>query len=114
MFKLPTCPHCGTIYRYKDVKAAIKQKENTCYHCQKRFRAKRFPYALVGILIPVILCILLNMYLMTRMRYLELIPLFAVTLFFLAVAYVIIPFFTKFKKLDEDTENKNKRKGKNK
>ncbi len=101
MFRLPTCPHCGTVYRYRDTKEAIKKKENTCYHCNKKFTAKRFPYLLVGALIPLVLCIVINIILLLRMENLQLIPLFCVTLVFLLIIYFIIPFFTKFKKSEE-------------
>ena len=105
MFRLPVCPHCGTVYRYKDTKDAIRKKNNTCYHCQKEFRARIFPYLLVGALIPLVLCIGMNIFLLTRMENLQLIPLFAVTLLCLLIIYLIIPFFTKFKK----SENQNKK-----
>lgn len=112
MFHLPVCPHCGTVYRYKDTKAAIKQKENVCYHCEKRFRAKLFPYIIVGAIIPLAVCIGLNIFLLTRMTDLLLLPLFGVTLVFLLIIYLIIPFFTKFKKIeDESKEQSNKKKG---
>lgn len=101
MFRLPTCPHCGTVYRYRDTKEAIKKKENICYHCNKKFTAKRFPYLLVGALIPLVLCIVINIVLLSRMENLQLIPLFCVTLVFLLIIYFIIPFFTKFKKSEE-------------
>ena len=105
MFRLPVCPHCGTVYRYKDTKDAIRKKNNTCYHCKKEFRARIFPYLLVGALIPLVLCIGMNIFLLTRMENLQLIPLFAVTLLCLLIIYLIIPFFTKFKK----SENQNKK-----
>ena len=105
MFRLPVCPHCGTVYRYKDTKDAIRKKDNTCYHCKKEFRARIFPYLLVGALIPLVLCIGMNIFLLTRMENLQLIPLFAVTLLCLLIIYLIIPFFTKFKK----SENQNKK-----
>ena len=105
MFKLPICPHCGTVYRYKDTKEAIKKKENECYHCHNSFRAKVFPYILVGAGLLLALCIAINIFMLTRMENLQLIPLFAVTLVFLLIIYLIVPFFTKFKK----TEDNNKR-----
>lgn len=105
MFRLPVCPHCGTVYRYKDTKEAIRNKENTCYHCQKRFRARIFPYLIVGALLPIFISIAVNIFLLTRMKTLQLIPLFAVTLLGLLIIYLIIPFFTKFKKI-EDKEKK--------
>lgn len=108
MFRLPVCPHCGTVYRYKETKEAIRKKENTCYHCQKKFRAKRFPYLLVGALIPLVVCIAFNIFMMTRMTDLELIPLFAATLICLLIIYLIIPFFTKFKKTEKEERTKKK------
>ena len=110
MFHLPVCPHCGTVYRYKDTKQAIRKKDNTCYHCQKRFRAKLFPYILVGAIIPLVLCIALNIFLLTRMINLEILPLFAVTLGFMLIIYIIIPFFTKFKKIEDESKEKNHKK----
>lgn len=108
MFRLPVCPHCGTVYRYIDTKKAIKNKENECYHCQKNFRAKIIPYILVGALIPLILCIALNIFLLTRMTNLLLLPLFAVTLVFMLIIYLIVPFFTKFKKIEDKLKEKTK------
>lgn len=112
MFRLPVCPHCGTVYRYKDTRRAIKNKENTCYHCQKNFRSSIFPYIIVGAVIPLVLCIAVNIFLLTRMKSLQLIPLFAVTLAAILIIYLIIPFFTKFKKSeekDQNTKNSNER-----
>ena len=108
MFRLPKCPHCGTIYRYKDVKEAIKKKENICYHCEKKFSAKVFPGILAGALLPIILAVLLNIFLLTRMENLELIPLFIVTLLFILLIFLLTPFFTIFKKT-EDNSNKNEK-----
>ena len=110
MFHLPVCPHCGTVYRYKDTRQAIKNKDNTCYHCQKRFRARLFPTIFVGAIIPLVLCIAINIFLLTRMTNLQLLPLFAVTLGFLLIVYIIIPFFTKFKKIEEESNEKSQRK----
>ncbi len=106
MFRLPVCPHCGTVYRYQDTKAAIRRKTNTCYHCEKSFRAKVFPSILVGAILPLILCVALNIFLMTRMQSLQLLPLFAVTLAFILLIILIIPFFTKFKKVSDEEVKK--------
>ena len=108
MFRLPVCPHCGTVYHYKDTKAAIKNRENTCYHCEKKFVAKRFPYLIIGALIPLVLCIVLNIVLLSRMESLQLWPLILVTLVFLLIIYLIIPFFTKFKIMNKKDEGKKK------
>lgn len=104
MFHLPKCPHCGTIYRYKDVKEATRKKDNTCYHCGKKFRARIFPGILAGALIPIILAVLLNILLLTRMKELQLLPLFIVTVLFILLVFLIVPFFTSFQKTEENPD----------
>lgn len=101
MFRLPVCPHCGTVYRYKDTKEAIKKKDNICYHCKKKFRTKIFPYIIIGAVLPLIICIAVNIFLLTRMENLLIIPLFAVALIFILIIYLIIPFFAKFRKTED-------------
>lgn len=107
MFRLPTCPHCGTVYRYKDTKEAIRKKENTCYHCNKRFRAKVFPGILAGAGLPLVLCIAVNIIMLSRMEYAQLIPLFTVTVLFILLIIILIPFFTVFRKTDEKQKDNN-------
>lgn len=106
---MPICPHCGTVYHYKEVKAAVRQKEKTCYHCEKKFKARLFPGILIAAVIPIALSVLLNIVMLNRMQEMNLIPLFAVTLGFLLIIYLIIPFFVSFKKT-EDQNVKNKKK----
>ncbi len=106
MFKLPVCPHCGTVYRYKDTKKAIKDKNIICYHCKKDFSAKIFPGVLVGCGILLVLCIGLNILVLFRMKDLQVWPLFVITLLFILLGYIIIPFFTTFKKKDNNTKQK--------
>ncbi len=106
MFRLPICPHCGTVYHYKEVKNAVKKKENTCYHCNKKFKAGLFPGILIAAVIPIALSILLNLVMLNRMQEMQLLPLFAVTLAFLLIIYLIIPFFVSFKKSGDNEDKK--------
>lgn len=105
MFRLPVCPHCGTVYHYKDIKNEIKQKQDTCYHCKKQFRVSFFPGVLICGGILLILCIALNILVLFRMRDFQLWPLFLITLVFILLLYLLIPFFTSFRKT-EDIDNK--------
>lgn len=106
MFKLPVCPHCKTVYRYKDTVNAIKQRDNECYHCHKKFKAKIFPYVLVEALILIALSIGANLFILSRLSTFNLFPLFAVTIGFLLIIIVLLPFFTHFKKTEEDKRRK--------
>ena len=112
MFRLPVCPHCGTVYHYRDVKDAMKRKEINCYHCQKKMTVKKFPYMIVGIILPLILCIVINVILLSRMTMLNLIPLFVITIVFLLIIYFILPFFVKFKNTEMKSEKKSEKKKK--
>ena len=106
MFRLPVCPHCGTIYRYKDVASVVKKRDNVCYHCGKSFRAKIFPYALVEIIILAAAAVGLNILMLSGMKELSLVPLFAVTLGSIILMIVSIPFFVKFRKNEKDSKRK--------
>ena len=96
MFRLPVCPHCGTVYRYSDVRKALRKKENTCYHCEKGFRAKVFPHILAEVIPLAAICIAVNIALLSRMKELELLPMFAVTVGFMILGWLIMPFFAGF------------------
>lgn len=100
MFKLPVCPHCGTVYRFKDTAKAIRNKDNECYHCHQRFKAKVFPYMLIEAVILIAGSIGLNLLILSRSSSLNIIPLFAVTLGFILLIVVLIPFFTRFIKTE--------------
>ena len=116
MFRLPVCPHCGTVYRYGDTKKAQRQKINTCYHCKKQFRAKLLPYVAVEALVLAAICVGINILLLTRMTEMNLVLLFAVTFVFLLLIYVLYPFFMTFAKIREKnkqkTEHNNKKQNK--
>lgn len=101
MLRLPVCPHCGTVYRYRETAAAHRQKENTCYHCGGRFRVRRTPYIWIEVLILLPLCVGFNLLLLTRMERLNLFALFASTVVFLTVGYFLAPFFSRFVKTEE-------------
>lgn len=104
MFKLPVCPYCGTVYRYKDTKNAILKKETECYHCHRQFKAKLFPYVLVEAVILIAVSIGANLLILSRMTSFNLFPLFAVTIGFLLIIILLIPFFTHFIKTDNESK----------
>ena len=108
MFKLPVCPHCGTVYRYKDVIGAVressisgKDKRIICYHCDKPFQIKVFPGILILLAVWVALNIGTNLLLLSRMTSLNLIVLLGVTLFYMALAVLLVPFFLSFRKCEK-------------
>ena len=114
---IPVCPHCGTVYHYRDAKNAMKHKVNTCIHCRRQFRV-RMTKAAAAALIFVAFCIGVNILMLTKMEDLNLIALFAVTLVFLLLLYLAVPLFLTFEKTEDKTitksTNSNKKSNRNK
>ncbi len=99
MFKLPVCPYCNTIYRYKDVGKNSKHKECVCYHCGKKFRVSKKKFLILFLEIALICAIfdVISLYTVARMSFGE---LFAANVIFMFVGLFLRPFFIKFKKPD--------------
>lgn len=108
MFRLPVCPHCGTVYHYRDTIKIAGKKTAECYHCKKSFKASVFPSVLVLILIWLLLNVSTNVILLSRMKGLNLILLLGITLGYMALAAVFLPFFVKFKKRKEEPKTSGK------
>lgn len=115
MFKLPVCPHCGTIYRYKDVRKVWgedirntyrtlnhdKAHNHTCYHCHKEFSASGFPGILVLILIWLVVNIGTLLFALSVMTDLHMEWLFIITLAYMALFVLFVPFFMTFRKTEK-------------
>ncbi len=104
MFKLPTCPHCKTVYHYRETKQALRQKQNTCYHCQKHFTASLFPGIIVIGLLILSLSVGINILMISRMNALNLILPMIITVLFLVLLYFLIPFFISFRKTEDSSD----------
>lgn len=39
--KQSVCPHCQTVYRYKDMRQLLWKQSAACYHCHKPMRVSR-------------------------------------------------------------------------
>lgn len=101
MFKLPTCPYCDTVYRYKDVKN-IKEKEHTCYHCNNVFKVRKMPYVMILALIVFVLCVGMNLLILFNMTQFNIWVLIVPNFVIVTISVFFVEFFTKFKKKDTD------------
>lgn len=97
MFRLPVCPHCKTIYRYKDVKKKSVEKECNCYHCGKKFRVSKKKILILFLIIALITAIFdvfaLYMIAGTNLAGLMITNIIAVT-----AGFLLVPYFVEFKK----------------
>ena len=99
MFKLPVCPHCNTVYRYKEVKDNNKKKVIKCYHCKKEFRNSRVGIAVLSVIICVI-AVLINIVILNRSSnvFASIIPISIVSIAAVIIIMLLIPFFISYKK----------------
>ena len=97
MFKLPVCPHCKTIYRYKDVKKELRKKECECYHCGKKFRVSKKKILILFLLIALITAIfdVLALYMIAGTSLIGMIIMNIITV---TAGFFLIPYFVNFKK----------------
>lgn len=101
MFKLPVCPYCNTIYRYKDVKETKGEKQHKCYHCNKNFNVKLFPGIVILWIILIVVTVLLNIAILLVMPVFNLIPLIVISVVAVLLGICFIPFFMSYKKIKD-------------
>lgn len=116
MFRLPVCPHCGTVYRYRETASILRKnllkskqrQDNACYHCEKNYYVSLMPGAMILALLWAAVSIGTNLLMLSRMTQLDLVAMFLVTLLYLILAAVLTPFFITFKKKEKE-KKKNRR-----
>lgn len=97
MFKLPTCPHCNTIYRYGDVKKTINEKSHKCYNCKKDFKVSK-KGLLVLLLLLIIFEITVNLLELNIFVNINFIALTVTNIVVIIAFLAFIPFFISYKK----------------
>lgn len=98
MFRLPVCPHCRTVYSYREVKKSGKIIK--CYHCKKEFK-KSFLSKIIPFLLTLIPAFIINIFLLFNAGELltGLTEAMVVSVAAVVLAMVISPFFTVYKKI---------------
>lgn len=97
MLKLPVCPHCNTIYRYKEVSNLINKKSAVCYHCKKSFEIKRKNF-LILFLIIALFCAIFDIFELYMVAQTNFVVLVVTNVVFIFVSLLFRPFVLKFKK----------------
>ena len=105
MFKLPVCPHCYTVYRYKDVRSVIKKKEQECYNCKKKFKISKKGFWILA-LIAVSLSVVSTFLILNIFHNATAIFPYIVTVIIIISAFFAGPFFVTFKSNEKRNEQK--------
>ena len=99
------CPHCHTIYGYREVKKIAKEKSHTCYHCKNEFRASKRP-CLVLILILFVLAVAANIGVLYMSPNLNFYALVGINVIFILLFIALYPLFVSFKDIKKGKKNK--------
>lgn len=101
MFKLPICPHCHTVYDYKEVKSLTQSKsaEQTCYNCKKTFFVKKTKLIILA-LITVVVMSLINIFDLCVINNINFFRLMAINVVVIVIAILLYPYFISFKAIN--------------
>lgn len=95
MLKLPTCPHCNTIYRYGDVKKEMNKKQCVCYNCGKKFKpSKKKIYILF--LIIILITAIFDVFSLYMIEGLSFIGLLVINIAAVTAGYLLMPYAVRF------------------
>ena len=105
MFRLPVCPHCKTVYRYKEVKENNRKKVIQCYHCKKEFRNSRAGIIVLALIVCVAAA-LINVFILniTSDNFVSIIPISVISVIAVLIGMVLVPFFISYKKPKDNNE----------
>lgn len=105
MFRLPVCPHCRTVYSYKEVKKNNRKSIIQCYHCKKNFKNGRAGIIVLALIIC-IAAILINIFVLniSSDNFISIIPISVISVIAVLIGILLVPFFISYKKVKEHNE----------
>lgn len=100
MISLPVCPHCSTVFRYKDIRKLFFAKNCICYGCREQFRVSRKKVWILA-LITVIVTVILNVAELIFLKNTTFMFLMITNITVLLIAIFIAPYFIEFIKTEK-------------
>lgn len=109
--KLPVCPYCHSVYRYRDV-VNISEKRHNCYHCGRAFEVSKA----VGrtVLMLVICCVLIafNVLLFYTSKNINIVVMAITDAAVISATILLFPLTVRFKSVKMTKSEKRKNKAK--
>lgn len=90
--KQSVCPHCGTVYRYSDIKKIMLKKSAVCYHCGKSFNVSKSGLLILALETAAVYA-LLNIAAIGAIKGLNLIGLFILNIIPVTAAFMLAPLY---------------------
>ena len=99
MLKLPVCPYCNAIYRYKDVKKITHIKKCECHHCKRKFTVSYIKGRAVILIVTALILIALNLIMLNFLNGVTILGCLIIAAVFISLAVILFPFTVRFKKI---------------
>lgn len=97
MKSLPVCPHCSTVFRYRDIRKLFFAKGCICYGCREQFKVSRKKVYLL-FLASALIAAALDAAELFFMKKTSFAFLMSTNIAVLLTAVIISPYFIEFKK----------------
>ncbi len=97
--RLPTCPYCGAVKRYNDVKSTTHDKVIKCHHCKKKYRVSYIKGHAALILIECVILIVINVFLLKQTRGINIPLLAGFNAVIILLSTLLFPFTVRYKKI---------------
>ncbi|MCQ4021967.1 MULTISPECIES: hypothetical protein [unclassified Ruminococcus] len=105
MLKLPVCPYCRAIYRYKDVKNVTHNKNCECHNCKRKFTVSYIRGRVIILAVTAVFLIALNLLMLNFLSGITILGCLILAVLFISLAVILFPFTVRFNKVDGE-ENK--------
>lgn len=100
MIKLPVCPHCNSVYYYKEVNKLSGYKKIECRNCGKVFEVSKLKSRIIFSLIYFVLLILLNVLFLAVFNAGGFVCIF-ITFALICLYVFLLPYTVKFKNIEK-------------
>ena len=106
MLKLPVCPYCHAIYKYREVQKSTKFKTAKCYHCKRVYKISYIPGRISILVVAGVLLMIFNVLILYTSKGINIFLMLIVTMLGIVAAVLLFPLTVFYQKINYSKKNK--------